>query len=277
MVDRLNNSTGVLDALRYLQTSSRDLSSAESRLASGRKVNNARDNVPAYHSAEIMRGQQSSLSAVTLSLGRAESISETAISAAEQISKLLIEMRSTAGAAMGEDLSPQQRQAYMTQFADQRAALERFVHAASFDDANILNGSKPNGVTFIADSDATQTVSLAGRNFLPGQSVVTVGAVYDLASPANARAAQDALAQSIANVGDQLNEMVAERKRIEAQKGFVTRLADALAAGVGRMVDTDLAVESALIQALQVKQELSAQSVGIVNAAPQTLLSLFRA
>jgi flagellin len=70
--------------------------------------------------------------------------------------------------------------------------------------------------------------------------------------------------------------MVAERKRIEAQKGFVTRLADALAAGVGRMVDTDLAVESALIQALQIKQELSAQSVGIVNNAPNTLLSLFR-
>jgi flagellin len=42
------------------------------------------------------------------------------------------------------------------------------------------------------------------------------------------------------------------------------------------MVDTDLAVESALIQALQIKQELSAQSVGIVNNAPNTLLSLFR-
>jgi flagellin len=276
MVGRLNNSTGVLDALRYLQTSARDLSSAETRLSSGRKVNNARDNISSFHAAEIMRGQQSSLSAVTLSLGRAESISETAITAAEQISKLLIEMRSTAGAAMGEDLSPQQRQAYMTQFAEQKAALERFIHAASFDDANILNGSRPNGVTFIADSDASQTVTLAGRNFLPGNAVVTVGADHDLATSVNAGIAQEALAQSIANIGDQLNEMVAERKRIEAQKGFVTRLADALAAGVGRMVDTDLAVESALIQALQIKQELSAQSVVIVNNAPNTLLSLFR-
>ncbi len=70
--------------------------------------------------------------------------------------------------------------------------------------------------------------------------------------------------------------MGAEHKRIEAQKGFVSRLADALAAGVGRMVDTDLAAESALIQALQVKQELSASAISIANAAPQTLLSLFR-
>jgi flagellin len=42
------------------------------------------------------------------------------------------------------------------------------------------------------------------------------------------------------------------------------------------MVDADLAAESALIQALQVKQELSVQAVGIANSAPQTLLSLFR-
>ena len=70
--------------------------------------------------------------------------------------------------------------------------------------------------------------------------------------------------------------MSSERKRIEAQKGFVGRLADALAAGVGRMVDADLAGDSAMIQALQVKQQLSAQAVGIANDAPQALLALFR-
>ena len=70
--------------------------------------------------------------------------------------------------------------------------------------------------------------------------------------------------------------MTAERKRIEAQKGFVGKLADALAAGVGRMVDTDVSAESALIQALQVKQELASSAVSIANSAPQALLQLFR-
>jgi flagellin len=100
--------------------------------------------------------------------------------------------------------------------------------------------------------------------------------VHDLSSPTNAQQTKTALEESIKNVGDQLTEMAAERKRIEAQKGFVGKLADALADGVGRLVDTDVAVESALIQALQVKQELSAQSVGIANTTPQALLSLFR-
>lgn len=276
MVDRLNNSTGVLGALKYLQSATTDLSSAEGRLSSGLRVNNARENATAYHAAAVMRGQTGSLNAVALSLARAESISDTAIAAGEQVSKLLIDMQKTASAAMGSDLSQDQRDAYMVTFAEQKASLARFVQSAAFDDANLLDGSKPNGVTFIADSEASQVLTLDGRNFMPGGPTVTVGGDYDLHSSNNSMSAKEAIDQSIKNVGDQLNDMVAERKRIEAQKGFVSRLADALAAGVSRMVDTDLASESALIQALQVKQQLSAQSIGIANSAPETLLSLFR-
>jgi flagellin len=276
MVDRLNNSTGVLATLRSLQTAAFDLGRSEGRLSSGLKVTTARENVVAFHSSEIMKSQGGSLNAVTLSLSRAESISDTAIAAGEQVSKLLIEMQETVTAAMGEDLSPEQRADWMNRFAEQKKQIETFVRNASFDDSNILDGSKPQGVSFIADSEANVMLSLAGRNFLPGLEIVTLETHHDLHDPQNAFEAKQALDQSIKNVGDQLTEMVAERKRIEAQKGFVGKLADALAAGVGRMVDADLALESALMQALLVKQELSAQSVSIVNAAPHTLLPLFR-
>jgi flagellin len=277
MAGAINNSTGVLDALRYLQSSTKDLNSADDRLSSGLRVTSARDDVTAYHSASLMKAQSGSLSAVTLSLSRAESISDTAIGAGEQISKLLTEMAKTVGAATGGDLSPDQRATYETQYQSQLAQLTNFIRNASFDGSNILDGSKPLGINFIADSEANASLSLKGRNFLPGGQVITlIPGTNDLTSVTNALQTKQALEQSIHNIGDQLSEMVAENKRIQAQKGFVGKLADALAAGVGRMVDTDLASESALIQALQVKQELSAQSVGIANSAPQALLSLFR-
>jgi flagellin len=176
MVDRLNNSTGVLSALKSLQSSTRDLAETDKRLSSGLRVNSARDDVTAYHSAAIMKAQGSSLNAVTLSLGRAESISDTAIGAAEHISKLLVEMQDSVVAAMNEDLTADQRQAYMSRFADQKKQIEAFVHNASFDDSNILDGSKPYGVSFIADSDASVTLTLEGRNFLPGFGIVTLEA-----------------------------------------------------------------------------------------------------
>lgn len=277
MVDRLSNATGVLGALKHLQTASRELGAADSRLSSGLKVARASDNATAYHSAAIMRGQSGSLAAVTLSLGRAESISDTAIAAAEQIMKQLSDMKGTAAQAMSAGLTDDQRSALNSQYQDQMTTLQTFVRSASFDDSNLLDGSRPNGVSFIADAEASQTVTLAGRNFLPGAGVIV--AVPSTTALNNTQSAADThalLTQSIANIGDQLVEMGGESKRIEAQKGFVMRLADALAAGVGRMVDTDPTAESALIQALQIKQELSASSISIANAAPQALLQLFR-
>lgn len=278
MVERLNNAAGALGALKYLQASTKDLTSAEGRLSSGLKVARARDDAAAFQSAALMKGQGSSLNAVTLSLGRAESISDTAISTAESISKLLTEMKATAAQAMSSDWSDEQRTAFQQRYEGQMKTLQSFVRKASFDGENILDGSKPNGVSFIADAEASQSLTLEGRNFMPGAGGVIV-APPSLSALSNPQAASDThalLEQSIANVGDQLTEMSVERKRIEAQKGFVSRLADALAAGVGRMVDTDLAAESALIQALQVKQELSASAVSIANSAPQALLTLFR-
>ena len=78
MVDRINNAAGVLGALKHLQSSGRDLSAADTRLSSGLRVARASDDATAYHSAAVMRGQGGTLNAVTLSLSRAESISDTA-------------------------------------------------------------------------------------------------------------------------------------------------------------------------------------------------------
>lgn len=277
MVDRLSNASGVLGALKHLQTSNKDLSAADTRLSSGLKIARARDDANSYHAAEIMKGQGGSLNAVTLSLSRAESISDTAIAAAEQVMKQLSAMKGTAAQAMSAGLTDDQRAALQQQYEDQMAMLQTFVRNASFDDSNVLDGSKPNGVAFIADADASQMLTLQGRNLLPGGGVIV--AMPSTTALNNTQSAADThklIDESIDRLGDQLISMGAENKRIEAQKGFVARLADALAAGVGRMVDTDLAAETALIQALQVKQELSASAVGIANAAPQALLQLLR-
>jgi flagellin len=41
-------------------------------------------------------------------------------------------------------------------------------------------------------------------------------------------------------------------------------------------VDADMAKESALLTALQVKQSLAAQTLSITNSAPSVLIGLFR-
>jgi flagellin len=63
---------------------------------------------------------------------------------------------------------------------------------------------------------------------------------------------------------------------LEAQQSFVTKLSDTIEAGIGNLVDADLAQESARLQSLQVKQQLGLQALSIANQAPSAVLSLFR-
>jgi len=57
---------------------------------------------------------------------------------------------------------------------------------------------------------------------------------------------------------------------------WMKHLQDTLETSIGRLVDADLAKESARFQALQVKQQLGAQALSIANQAPQVILSLFK-
>jgi flagellin len=70
--------------------------------------------------------------------------------------------------------------------------------------------------------------------------------------------------------------MGTKSKALETHSTFVGKLQDTLEAGVGNLVDADLAKESARLQALQTKQQLGVQALGIANQAPQMLLGLFQ-
>ena len=62
----------------------------------------------------------------------------------------------------------------------------------------------------------------------------------------------------------------------ELDADFVGKLQDSIDAGVGNLVDADLAKESAKLQSLQTKQQLGIQALSIANQSSGTVLSLFR-
>ncbi|HZZ34111.1 MAG TPA: flagellin, partial [Caulobacteraceae bacterium] len=65
-------------------------------------------------------------------------------------------------------------------------------------------------------------------------------------------------------------------KSLSSHQTFVGKLQDTLDAGVGNLVDADLAKESARLQALQTKQQLGIQALAIANSSTSSLLGLFR-
>jgi flagellin len=68
----------------------------------------------------------------------------------------------------------------------------------------------------------------------------------------------------------------AAKSRISIQQDFVKSLMGAIQAGVGQLVDADMNEESTKLQALQVKQQLGIQALGIANSSSQSILKLFQ-
>ena len=77
-------------------------------------------------------------------------------------------------------------------------------------------------------------------------------------------------------VGGALNAIGSSTNYVNNQISYNNDKIDSLNTGLGSMVDADLAKESALLQSLQIQQQLGTQALTLANQAPQTLLSLFK-
>jgi flagellin len=75
---------------------------------------------------------------------------------------------------------------------------------------------------------------------------------------------------------DAATSLGAVKARISIQQDFVKSLMDAVSRGVGQLVDADMNEESTKLQALQVKQQLGVQALGIANTSSQSILQLFQ-
>ncbi len=271
----VHTNTSAMIALQNLNKTNMDMVEVQNRINTGLKVSGAKDNSSVFAVAQGMRSDIGALSSVESSLDRAVSIGDVAIAAGESISDLLIEMREKATAAMDPSIDTFSRQAFDGDFKALLEQVNVILSNAEFDGANLLNGSLTNGIAFLADADATRTVTLSAQNLSVGGAIITIAANASLGTASLAATVVGAIQTSLDNVNQALADLGSDLKKMEAHRTFVGKLMDSLTEGVGNLVDADMAKESARLQALQVKQQLGVQALSIANTEPQIILSLF--
>lgn len=276
MTNSVHTNTSAAIALQNLTRTNERLGDVQSRISTGLKVQGAKDNAAIWAIAQQQRADVGALSAVKQSLDRATSIADVALSAGESVSDLLNQLKEKVVAAKDSSLKTQSRQLLDADFKALMKAIASAVDNATFDGGNILNGSLTTGIKFLANADATSFVTLSAKDLSLGGSIIELSTSDSLLTLTGATQALTRLDDSITQLNASLGEIGAQAKQIEAHNSFVTKLVDTLESGIGNLVDADLAKESARLQALQVQQQLGAQSLSIANQAPQIILSLFR-
>lgn len=270
----IHTNAAAMVALQNLNKTNDQLADVQTKLNTGLRVGGAKDNAAVYAVAQGMRSDIRGLSAVQTSLDRSVSIADVALAAGEAISDLLVQMREKATAAMDPSIDTFSRQAYDADFKALIDQVSVILQNAEFDGANILNGSITGGIAFLADADASRSITLRSQDLSLSGSIITLSNTASLGTVTLSSNVVSQIQTSLDNVNQALANLGSDAKKMEAHRGFVGKLMDSLTEGVGNLVDADLAKESAKLQALQVKQQLGVQALSIANSQPQIILNL---
>ncbi len=271
----VNTNVGAMTALQYLNQTQASMAAVQNAISTGRKVASAKDDGATYAIAQNMRGDVAGYTAVTDSLNRGMSAVDVAMSAGQSISDLLIEMKQKALSASDSSLDTSSRQAMNQDFVALRDQITTIVKNAVFNGFNLVDGSTQQ-ITALASSDGSRRITVSAENMSLSGSIVTIAAAGSISTAATASTMVATITTSLANVDSALSKLSSGSKKFSIQATFAQTLSDTLTAGIGTLVDANMAQESAQLTALQTKQSLGIQALSIANQAPSAILSLFR-
>lgn len=277
-LNSVNTNVGALVALQNLQSTNSELQTVQARINTGKKVASAKDNGAIWAIAQGQRAEMGALNAVSQSLQRGQSTVDVAMAAGESVSDLLLQMKEKALAASDTSLTSSARDALNEDFVSLRDQITSVIDNAAFNGANLLDDSMATATTaFKALANVSGgSISVKGEDMSLSGSIITLGASASIGTASTASSAIAVIDTSIANVSASLARLGTSSKALGTHLTFVGKLQDSLEAGIGNLVDADLAKESARLQSLQTKQQLGVQALSIANSSTSMLLGLFR-
>ena len=268
-------------ALRNLERTNEKLSKTQERLSTGLKVTSATDDASNFAIAQGVPGDVRALGAITQGLNNSKGIGEIALAGVTAISDLLQDIRQKLTELANGGLTTAQRVIVKADFDKLMSQAYGFVSNSNFNGRNLLisNASNVNTIsnlngtnlTLTARSGASSGITHLIRS-LAGSTLGTDGAATNSVNAQSVIVAQYNALETEINTS--LGALGAEIRALKFQTDFLTTVNDSTEIGLGNIVDADLARESAELTALQVRQQLGVQVLGIANQQPQILLNL---
>jgi flagellin len=271
----INTNPGAMTALEYLNQTQGQLSATENAISTGETVSSAKDNGAIFAIAQNMRGDVAGYAAVSESLSNGTSTVDVALSAGQSISDLLIQMKQQALSASDTSLNTASRQALNANFQALLQQITTVVQNAQFNGINLINGSTKQ-IMALASADGQHRVTVSAENMSLSGSIVTVASTATISTQAKASTMVTTIENSLNAVNSALASLGSGSAKFSIQATFVQNLSDTLTTGIGNLVDANMASESAMLTALQTKQQLGVQALSIANGESGNLLTLFR-
>lgn len=251
------------------------LNDSLSRLSSGLRVRSAADDAAGLAISEDFKATIRSLSQANRNANDGVSLTQTADGALKEVTGMLNRMRELAVQARNGTINTTQKGYLDDEFKELKAEIDRITNTTEFNGVALIDGTQAGGITFQVGygttSDDRLTLSIATAS--AAALGLTASSITSASAADSAINALDAAIEGISNrragIGAMQNRLSVT---ISNNKTYITNME----AANSRIVDVDVAAETARLSKQQVLTQAGAAMLAQANQAPQIALSLLR-
>jgi len=285
---RIGANIQAMDSLRSLYGLNSEIGSRQARLASGKRINTARDDTAGYAIAKSLQGRTNGLSAALSNVANAQSLLAIAEGGYQNQMDILQTIKDKTVQASDRAVSDGQRASIDKQVYQLLQELDDIAAQTKWSDTTLINATTNTAGTgrdfsFHVGGDSSEELlvtlsqsnsSTFGLNLVAqadGLGTIGAGTTVDGADTAVnvVRTAIDTLAGYIQNIGDTM-------VRLGKKNSFLSVSHANTEAVRSQYEDADFAVEQMELLKLQILQSTSVSALSQANTGPQVVLGLFR-
>ncbi|MEE9384452.1 MAG: flagellin [Nannocystaceae bacterium] len=264
-----------LIAQRNLSHNNALLSDSLSRLSSGLRVRSAADDAAGLAISEDFKAKIRSLGQAKRNANDGVSLAQTADGSLNEVGALLVRMRELAVQARNGTVNTTQKGFLDDEFQELKSEIDRIVNTTEFNGVNLIDGAQAGGISFqvgvgtTADDRLTLSIATASTTALSINASTIGGDTAADSAIARLDSAIVAISTRRAAIGAMQNRLTVTISNIDT---YSTNLESAKS----RIVDVDVAKETARMTKQQVLVQAGAAMLAQANQSPQVALSLLR-
>nr|BCT36503.1 flagellin A [Aeromonas intestinalis] len=294
----INTNVSSLNAQRNMMNSTKSLDTSYTRLASGLRINSAKDDAAGLQISNRLTSQVNGLDQGNRNANDGISLAQTAEGAMDEVTGMLQRMRTLAQQSANGSNSAKDREALQKEVDQLGAEINRISTATTFAGTKLLDGSFSG--TFQVGADANQTIgfslsqadgfSISGIAAAAATTIATTAAAVgistvfvggsaggiSISSQSNAQNVLAAVDSMLTVVDGKRAELGAVQNRLDSTIRNQANISENVSAARSRIRDADFATETANMTKQNILQQAASSILAQANQRPQSALSLLQ-
>ena len=297
----INTNTSSLNAQRNLMNTNKSLDTSYTRLASGLRINTAKDDAAGLQISNRLTSQVNGLDQGNRNANDGISVAQTAEGAMDEVTSMLQRMRTLAQQSANGSNNTDDRTALQQEYDQLTTEINRISSDTSFGGQKLLDGSYKGsfqvgadagqtitfkmtsaftmkGIASATKGSATVTTTTIGEPYTIGKQTTAV-ATTSVSSIESAKEAQTAMANldyMIKVVDSKRAELGAVQNRFDSTIRNQANVSENVSAARSRIRDADFATETANLTKQNILQQAASTILSQANQRPQSALSLLQ-